>query len=271
MIKRILLFQCIFFMFSCELYSQPTDFDILVDRQSTIRTLVMGTISVNGTVIGSTYENAALKIATGVFPGNLRYWSGHNFVQGPFGTIGHTGDLLIEVNVPGHTDVLLHGGNQPGQSAGCILLGGVPKDPDSQIPYLDNNSALRQLRIMFYGSDVPNSTPDKKITIEIQDHTKSIIGNWRGNITLPGVHPRNIPVSASFASISSGTITIVWTSGNPNVLQLKNVSVFFDGKVIASTSDNDTLNGVLSGDLRTLTGNLKLGGLPNEQISLNKD
>ncbi|HXT13096.1 MAG TPA: DUF5675 family protein [Candidatus Angelobacter sp.] len=44
--------------------------------------------------------------------------------------MAHEGDFLVEITgVPGRTNILFHGGNQPKNSEGCILLGAVGKDP----------------------------------------------------------------------------------------------------------------------------------------------
>jgi hypothetical protein len=109
-------------------------------------------------------------IQAGVYPGNMRYVSQHNFVQGPFGTIAHAGDFLLEAgNVRGHSDILFHGGDKPNHSKGCILLGAVGKDPKTHTPLLDHNHPLRKLRMLFYGTDMPLASPDKKITIQVRD------------------------------------------------------------------------------------------------------
>lgn len=148
------------------------DFAILIERASRRRDLVSGKIYVNGKLIGDTYENATLMIPTGTYVGLLRYWSGRNFVAGPFGTIGKEGDFLLEVGrVENRTHILLHGGNKPSQSAGCILLGAVSRDPTTGIPALKDDHPLRLLRQQFYGTDRPTSTPNKQITIEIRDET----------------------------------------------------------------------------------------------------
>ena len=149
------------------------DFHIVITRQTVKDGLVIGTISVNDQVIGNAYENEDLKIQAGSYRGVLRYWSGHNFVQGPFGTIGKEGDFLLEVtNVHQadgreRKDILFHGGNKPQHSKGCILLGPVGKDPSSGIPSLDDSHPLRKLRKLFYGTDMPNSTPNKNIIIDV--------------------------------------------------------------------------------------------------------
>lgn len=82
------------------------------------------------------------------------------------------GDFLIEVSgVKGRTDILLHTGNQPKHSDGCICLGPIlTKDtPDGKIYSVSSDSPLRQLRLAFYGTDQPNASPDKTIAVSIVD------------------------------------------------------------------------------------------------------
>jgi hypothetical protein len=143
---------------------------IVVQREKKDGNLITGSLTVNGQVIGKTYENATLMIPGGLYPGFMRYVSGHNFVQGPFGTIAHAGDFLLETgNVPGRTAILFHSGNKPQHSRGCILLGAVGKDPKTHTPFLGGDHPLRKLRILFYGTELPTATPDKTITIRVSD------------------------------------------------------------------------------------------------------
>lgn len=144
--------------------------NIVVQRERTRDKLVIGTLTVNGQVVGKTYENSLLMIPAGVYTGHMRYVSGHNFVQGPFGTVAQAGDFLLEVaNVPGRSDILFHGGNKPQQSKGCILLGGVGKDPKTQLPSLEYDHPLRKLRRLFYGSEMPVASPAKNVSIRVSD------------------------------------------------------------------------------------------------------
>lgn len=146
------------------------DMNIVVQRERTQDKLVIGTLTVNGQVVGKTYENAVLMIPAGFYKGYIRYVSAHNFVQGPFGTIAHAGDFLLEVgNVPGRNDILFHGGNKPQQSKGCILLGGVGKDPKTHVPSLEYDHPLRKLRRLFYGSETPVASPSKNVTMRVSD------------------------------------------------------------------------------------------------------
>jgi hypothetical protein len=143
---------------------------IVVQREEQSGNLVTGSLTVNSQLIGKTYENAALKIAAGTYSGYLRYVSGHNFVQGPSGAMAHQGDFLLEVaNVPGRGSILFHGGNKAKHSRGCILLGAVGKDPKTHHAFLSLDHPLRKLRFLFYGTDSPNSSPAKNITIRVID------------------------------------------------------------------------------------------------------
>jgi hypothetical protein len=143
---------------------------ILVRREKRKGHLVTGTLFVDGQAIGKTYENSAFIIPAGVYPGYLRYSSGKNFVQQPFGRIAKTGDFLLEVGkVPHRSDILFHGGNKPAHSRGCILLGPVTKDPTTHAPRLEPDHPLRKLRRAFYGSEPPVSSPATQITVHVSD------------------------------------------------------------------------------------------------------
>ena len=144
-------------------------FRIEIARTKTENGLVHGEIRVNGQPIGFAFENADLKIPAGVYSGILRYWSGHNFVQGPFGQLGEHGDFLLEVGgVSGRTNILLHAGNRPHQSKGCILLGPAERLAVGTAR-VGSDHPLYRLRKTFYETDFPSSTPDKKIIVEIVD------------------------------------------------------------------------------------------------------
>lgn len=147
-------------------------FLIVVDRTEQSAedpTLMVGNISVNGALIGRTYENSAHKIAVGTYRGVMRYISGSNFALGPGGSLGNRGDFLLEISgADPRTDLLFHGGNQAHHSRGCILLGPVSRTPDST-PYITSDHPLRLLRLAVYGTDTPNQSPNVDITIEIKD------------------------------------------------------------------------------------------------------
>jgi hypothetical protein len=147
----------------------PKPFNVIVQREKTQDGLVTGKLLVNGEEIGTCYENAERKIPAGTYKGVLRYRSNKNFVQGPGGKLGKTGDFLLEVaGVPRRTDILFHAGNRPEHSEGCIMCGPATRDPKTGQPLAPE--ALKQLRLLFYdGVDMPTNTPDKAIQIEVRD------------------------------------------------------------------------------------------------------
>lgn len=146
-------------------------FHVVVQRSPARGDLVEGTISVNGTDIGGTVENAQLMIAAGSYKGVLRYKSDASHAQGPFGMLAHTGDFLLEVSgVDGRKNILFHGGDKPRHSLGCILLGAVTRSTDgTRAGVIPDEAPLRKLRLMFYGTDFPNATPDVDIVIDVND------------------------------------------------------------------------------------------------------
>lgn len=142
--------------------------DIVVTRSTRSGDGVPGVLFVNGEPWGTTLENASYLIPAGTYRGHLRYVSQKNFVQGPKGEIGRKGDFLIEVaGVSERTDILLHGGNAPGHSTGCILLGAIPKKDGK--PTVPDDHPLRRLRLLFYGTDEPVASPNKSIRITLED------------------------------------------------------------------------------------------------------
>ena len=149
--------------------AESKTFAIVVQRENSQDGLVIGNISVNGQKIGTTYENAEKKIPAGTYKGILRYKSSKNFVQGPGGKLGKSGDFLLEIaGVPMRTDILFHAGNKPEHSEGCIMLGPATREPKTNDPIAPE--ALKKLRVLFYdGADSPNATPDKAITVEVTD------------------------------------------------------------------------------------------------------
>jgi hypothetical protein len=144
------------------------EFKVVVRRMSTSGNLVTGKVLVNGAEIGVCYENDAKKIPVGTYDGALRVTSSKNFVQGPGGVLGMTGDFLLEVaNVPGRTDILFHAGNLPEHSEGCIMGGPATTDPTTGKKIAP--PTLRTLRLKFFnGEDNPTATPDKAIKITVE-------------------------------------------------------------------------------------------------------
>ena len=161
------------------------DFRILIDRTELKENLITGTISLNDVPIGNTYENNDVKITPGMYKGLMRYSSSRNFVQGPGGIMGQEGDFLLEASgVRGptgesRTAILLHGGNKAHHSQGCILLGPVGRSSIGQAE-ITKEHPLYKLRLAFYGTDTPDATPYKNITIEIRDSVPRLEGIWLG-------------------------------------------------------------------------------------------
>jgi hypothetical protein len=149
--------------------AESKPFNVVVQRGKTEKGLVIGKLSVNGKEIGTCYENAEKKIPAGTYKGVLRTKSGKNFVQGPGGKLGKSGDFLLEVaGVPSRSDILFHPGNKKEHSEGCILCGPATKDPKTDA--LIAPGTLKKLRLAFYdGNDKPTATPDKAIRIEVRD------------------------------------------------------------------------------------------------------
>lgn len=143
-------------------------FHVLVQREKVMDGLVTGTLFVNGERLGPCYENEAKKIPAGTYRGVLRTRSTKNFVQGPRGVLGNTGDFLLEAAaVPGRSDILFHAGNKPNHSEGCILCGPAGKDPKTGMPLAPET--LRKLRLRFFGEDQPLATPNRAIVVEVRE------------------------------------------------------------------------------------------------------
>lgn len=156
-------------VFGSALTEANPDFVIVIEREAPQGKMLYGQITVNDKIIGRTYENLDVEIPEGEYKGILRYFSKKGLVQGPLGQLGNTGDFLLEVTgAKGRTDILLDGGNKVYQTEGCILLGGVARDPSTLIPTVGPDHPLRKLRKLFYGTDNPDSTPDKSIRVVIK-------------------------------------------------------------------------------------------------------
>jgi hypothetical protein len=74
---------------------------------------------------------------------------------------------LEVAGVPKRSDILFHAGNKKEHSLGCILCGPVTRDPKTDERIAPD--VLRQLRLMYFGTDTPDGKPDKEIKIEIRD------------------------------------------------------------------------------------------------------
>lgn len=133
---------------------------------------VIGTLSVNGVPLGDVLETDAVRIKAGTYRGVMRYVSEKNFVQGPLGAMGETGDFLLEVKgVQGRTNLLIHTGTRPWHSEGCILAGAAKKSVvgGKNVVTINDDTTLKQLRLKFYGTDTPVQCPNKTIVVTIMD------------------------------------------------------------------------------------------------------
>jgi hypothetical protein len=150
------------------------EFLIQITRNNLNGKSLTGTISVNGTEIGSTMENEDYRIVPGSYKGVMRYQSQKYFVQGPNGKMDNTGDFLLEISGVkdwkgrSRDSLLFHGGTKPEHSEGCILLGAVSKSKNGK-RYINESHPLYKLRLMFYGTETPNSSPNKQITVQVID------------------------------------------------------------------------------------------------------
>lgn len=148
------------------------EFKIRIERISVSDNLITGNIFVNDEYLGNCYERFDLRINAGHYPGFMRYVSSKGHVTGPLGHIGNTGDFYMEIGEVKWSDgknrsnLMFHGGNKPGHSRGCVMLGAVSKDSLGN-RFLPKGHLLRLLRIKFYGSEFPNSCPNKNISIDI--------------------------------------------------------------------------------------------------------
>lgn len=169
---------------ACVLLLLPTfafagTFEVVLQRETTEGGLVVGTMTVNGELLGTFMENDDLKITAGTYRGLLRYASSKGFAQGEFGALANEGDFLLEVSgVEGRSNILFHTGNKPHHSKGCIMLGGVTRD-DNGVGVLSDDHPLRKLRLAFYGADVPNSSPAVNIVVRVVDAPSVAVGcDW---------------------------------------------------------------------------------------------
>lgn len=133
------------------------DFTLTIARKYRDQKCTSGYLAVNGKIIAYTLElpwrgNAPLisSIPDGRYSGLLRY--------------DHPDKWRIELKgVPGRQAVQIHTGNSPDDSEGCILIG--LKLGGDLCSVIDSKKAYDDLRIAFYGSSSPSSTPNKTIVV----------------------------------------------------------------------------------------------------------
>lgn len=168
------------------LWSDPTDksgkgtlvltkmeFTIIVERKKKVEGLIIGELSVNGIKLGQVYENEKKMIPAGIYPGRRRFTSTKHFVQSAGGRMEKSGDFLLEIgDVPKRTDILIHPGDKPEDSEGCLLAG--PAKTIGKAVYAPD--LLKELRLYFYGTNTPANPmesvyvdKEKKIKVEVRD------------------------------------------------------------------------------------------------------
>ncbi len=137
-------------------YSQEI-FELTVERKLTSADCTMGYLIANGKVICYTLElpwkdnsNNISCIPEGIYNGILRY--------------DKTDGWRIQLEkVPNRTGVQIHMGNYTTQIEGCILVGTDAKVDNCSV--LNSSTAYTKLKEAFYGTNNPNSTPNKNIIV----------------------------------------------------------------------------------------------------------
>jgi hypothetical protein len=142
-----------------------TDFAISISRKHASETCTSGYLSINGRTICHSLELAwngnkplISSIPAGKYDAHLRY-------------DGSKGWRVELENVPGLTEdrshVQIHTGNTPADSEGCILIGtGISQDLCS---VSGSKDARKKLMKEFYGTESPTATPNKDITVTVED------------------------------------------------------------------------------------------------------
>lgn len=141
---------------SISCYAQES-FDLTIERKVSSANCTMGYLIANGQVICYTLElpwkdnkNDISCIPAGTYNGILRY--------------DKTDKWRIQLEkVPNRTGVQIHMGNFTTQIEGCILVGTDAKVDNCSV--LNSSLAYAKLKEAFYGTNTPNSTPNKKITV----------------------------------------------------------------------------------------------------------
>jgi Family of unknown function (DUF5675) len=149
-------------MIALDRVSASDSFTLTVYRQYAGTDCTSGYLAVNGDIICYTLErpwngNAPLisSIPAGTYSAHVRY--------------DHADAWRIELDdVPDRPNVQIHVGNFVANSVGCILVGSGLNASDP-CTVTGSNAAYTKLKNLFYGSDDPNSTPDKDISVEIKD------------------------------------------------------------------------------------------------------
>ncbi|WP_185289645.1 DUF5675 family protein [Chryseobacterium lactis] len=154
--KSLLLTIAFAIILSTSSYAQE-NFELTVERKLSSDHCTMGYLIANGKAICYTLElpwkdnlNTISCIPAGTYKGVLRY--------------DKTDRWRIQLeNVPNRTGVQIHIGNYTTQTEGCILVGMDAKVNNCSV--LNSSAAYAKLKEAFYGTNTPNSTPNKHISV----------------------------------------------------------------------------------------------------------
>jgi hypothetical protein len=154
--KLTLITLTISLILSTTCYSQE-NFELTIERKLSSANCTMGYLIANEKVICYTLElpwkdnsNNISCIPEGTYNGILRY--------------DKTDGWRIQLeNVPNRSGVQIHMGNYTAQIEGCILVGTDAKIDNCSV--LNSSTAYAKLKEAFYGTNNPNSTPNKKIIV----------------------------------------------------------------------------------------------------------
>ena len=139
---------------------QPDVLQIEIVRETKTNNCILGRMNANGVAICKTLElpwkeneEDISSVPAGDYKGTLRY--------------DHTDQWRIELeNVKDRTHVQIHIGNYTTDTKGCILVGTTA---NKNCSVTDSKTAYWKLKKAFYGTEFPNSTPNKEIEISIHD------------------------------------------------------------------------------------------------------
>lgn len=138
-----------------------TEFTLTISRQHISHDCISGYLAVNGTISCYTLERPWSEnaknlsaIPDGEYRGLIRY--------------DHDDHWRIELEgVLDRSNVQIHIGNNVDDSAGCILIGMELREDLCAIKGGTSRPAYAELKRLFYGSDDPDSCPNRVVTVEI--------------------------------------------------------------------------------------------------------
>jgi hypothetical protein len=152
----------LFLTFLCAKATAADKFALTIARKYSSPECTAGYLSVNGAIICYALERAQIAniplisgIPTGTYSAHLRY--------------DHPDKWRIELdNVPNRKNIQIHIGNISADTEGCILVGDKV-EASNLCRLIDSATAYRKLKKAFYGTETPNSTPNKEISVTITD------------------------------------------------------------------------------------------------------